>query len=85
MDNKLIFSVTLDKQDGAEEHLDQSNFNLTIGEGVTGNEMIHGITTLLLAVLAHENENGNDFSIDGFTAFLANIMKETEIGVPTKK
>lgn len=79
---KTIFEVSVEKQDGSEEFLDQNNFVLNISEGVTATEMIHGITTLLLTVLAHENQSGNTFTIDGFMRFLTSVMKDSEIGIP---
>ena len=79
--NKTIFKVTNDKRD-KNEALDLNDFKIMISAGVTASEMAYSLVALLSVILEHEKENGNDFTIDSFLAYIGMLMKDMEIGIP---
>ena len=58
---KVIFAVTNTIAEGTEV-FDTNNLKVRIDAGVTGEEMGYAIVALLEAVLAHENEHGNNIT-----------------------
>lgn len=78
---KIVFQVTNVIEDG-NEVFDTNNLKVKIDAGVTGEEMSYGIVALLEAVLAHENENGNDLTEDGLLNLIRVMLKDAKIGIP---
>lgn len=79
--NKTIFKVTNDKRT-KNEALDLNDFKLTISAGVTAAEMSYALVALLSVILEHENDHGNEFTVDSFLHYIGMLMKDMEVGVP---
>lgn len=80
-EEKVIFQVTNVIEEG-KEIFDTNNLKVRIDAGVTGEEMSYAIVALLEAVLAHENEQGNNITEDGLLHLIGMMMKDAKIGVP---
>ncbi|MBR4889736.1 MAG: hypothetical protein IKU15_00270 [Clostridia bacterium] len=59
-----------------------SDYIVQIRKGTTGEEMTYSLTALLQVVLAHEETQGNTFTVDGFINYLGMLLKDSMIGVP---
>ena len=79
--NKTIFSVTNDKR-SKNEAVDLNDFKIKISAGTTAAEMSYALVVLLSVVLEHENEHGNNFTVDSFLHYIGMLMKDMEVGIP---
>lgn len=83
-EEKVIFQVTNTIEKG-KEVFDVNNLKVRIDAGVTGEEMSYAIVALLEAVLAHENEHGNNITEDGLLHLVGIMMKDAKIGIPKEQ
>lgn len=83
-EEKVIFQVTNVVEEG-KEVFDTNNLKVRIDAGVTGEEMGYALVALLEAVLAHENEHGNNVSEDGLLHLIGMMMKDAKIGIPKEQ
>lgn len=82
--DKLIFKVLCDV-DASNDKVNKEDFHVVISKGVTGTEMSYALSALLSVVIAHENANGDKWSVDGFLHYIGVMIKGSEIGVPEKE
>ena len=83
-EEKVIFQVT-NVIEERNEVFDTNNLKVRIDAGVTGEEMGYALVALLEAVLAHENEHGNNISEDGLLHLIGMMMKDAKIGIPKEQ
>ena len=83
-EEKVIFQVINVIEEG-NEVFDTNNLKVRIDAGVTGEEMGYALVALLEAVLAHENEHGNNISEDGLLHLIGIMMKDAKIGIPKEQ
>jgi hypothetical protein len=79
--NKTIFKVTCDTEE-LNVLADKKDYNVSISQGTTGEEMTYALVALLQVIMAHEEAQNNKFSANSFMNYLKILLDNSQIGVP---